>query len=268
MLRHSLALICLLWLLAASATAQPAPELFIVHLTTGPAWDKDKPAPQQAGFAQHSQNLSRLRGLGSILVGARYQDSAADKGMLIIRAANREAVTALFEPDPMVRDKLFVLDIAAFKPFYDGFVPRPAPPAATDAASSLNNLAWMAGCWAGKNGRFEFREHWMRPAGGVMLGMGRTLMDGKLSSTEAMRITLDEAGTPLFTPKPSGKPEATFKAIRFDAGSIVFENPEKDFPQRVLYRLGADGSLQARIEGQTNGRERGIDFPMQRASCE
>lgn len=101
-----------------------------------------------------------------------------------------------------------------------------------------------------------------------MLGMGRTLMDGKLASFESMRIALDESGRPVFTPKPSGKPEASFRMIRQGEGSIVFENPEKDFPQRVLYRLDPQGALQARIEGVANGTERGIDFPMQRAACD
>ena len=50
--------------------------------------------------------------------------------------------------------------------------------------------------------------------------------------------------------------------------SVVFENPEHDFPQRVGYRRdGADG-LQAWIEGQANGKSRRVDFSYQRARCE
>ena len=137
-----------------------------------------------------------------------------------------------------------------------------------NAASALTQLNWLAGCWSGRNGKFEFREHWMRAEAGLMLGMGRTLMDGKLASYESMRITLDASGTPVFTPKPSGKPEANFRASRQDANAVVFENPDKDFPQRVLYRLSPEGNLMARIEGTSNGRDRGVDFPMQRATCD
>jgi hypothetical protein len=253
---------------ASQGEVVSAPQpLYIVHLVTGPAWNKDRPANEQAGFKEHSENLSRLRTDGLLVMGARYQDSVADKGMLVLRAENAAAVAAQFADDPMVRSKLFVLDIAELQPFYDGFVAR-LPRAAATAASTLDALNWLAGCWFGRSGKNEFREHWMRPAGGVMLGMGRTVSGGKVVSYEAMRIESDEAGTPVFVAKPSGQAEASFKRIAFDATSIVFENPAHDFPQRVKYRLKADGTLDARIEGNLKGREARIEFPMRRASCE
>lgn len=251
------------------AVAPPQP-LFVVHLTTGPAWIKDKPPNEQAGFKEHSQNLSRLRTDGLLVMGARYQDSVADKGMLIFRAASADAVRAEFAADPMVKDKLFVLDIAEFKPFYDGFVARPPVTVgiAAGPASAMNSLNWLAGCWFGRSGNNEFREHWMRPAGGMMMGMGRTMSGGKVVSYEAMRIELDAAGVPVFLAKPSGQIEASFKRVKSDDTSIEFENPMHDFPQRVKYRLNPEGGLDARIEGNLKGREARIDFPMRRASCE
>jgi len=253
----------------AETPATPQP-LFIVQFSTGPGWEQDKPADEQAGFKEHSQNLSRLRRDGLLVLGARYQDRAADKGMLIIRADNTEAVKAQFGGDPMVKNKLFVLDIAEFMPFFDGYVGHPARTAAAPD-SPLNALAWLSGCWFGRSGRNEFREHWMRPAGGLMMGMGRTTSGGKAVSYETMRIELDSAGVPVFVTKPSDQPEARFKSVKSDAGnanSIVFENPDHDFPQRVKYQLNADGTLDARIEGMLKGREARIDFPMRRASCE
>lgn len=149
-----------------------------------------------------------------------------------------------------------------------------APPVTGPAGSAavpdapLEALAWLAGCWTGKTGRNEFREHWMRPAGGLMLGMGRTTSRGKAIGYEAMRIEADPAGVPVFTAKPSDKPEASFKSIKFDATGIVFENPDHDFPQRIKYQLRPDGTLDARIEGNLKGREARIEYPMQRTSCE
>ena len=152
--------------------------------------------------------------------------------------------------------------------------PAPPPPRATSADlatapdSPLNALGWLAGCWIGRSGRNEFREHWMRPAGGLMMGMGRTTSGGKAVAYEAMRIELDGAGVPVFTAKPSGKPEASFTSMQYDATGIVFENPAHDFPQRIKYQLKPDGSLDARIEGNLKGREARIEFPMKRTSCE
>jgi hypothetical protein len=72
----------------------------------------------------------------------------------------------------------------------------------------------------------------------------------------------------VFFAKPSDKPEASFRSVKSDATSIVFENPEHDFPQRVKYQLKTDGTLDARIEGNLKGRDARIEFPMRRASCE
>lgn len=253
---------------SAGEAVVPATPLFIVHLTTGPGWTKDQSADAQAGFSEHSKNLSRMRNDGLLLVGARYKDSVADKGMLIVRAANKEAIVAEFAGDPMVRNKKFVLDIAEFKPFYDGFVAMPDRTAATKD-SPLSALNWLAGCWFGRNGRTEFREQWMRVAGGVMLGTGHTTANGKLLSYESMRIELDPAGQPVYVVTPSDEPQASFKSTKYDAGGIIFENPAHSFPQTIKYLLRSDGTLDARIEGKMpDGREARAEFPMRRASCE
>ena len=101
-----------------------------------------------------------------------------------------------------------------------------------------------------------------------MLGMGRTVKDGKTIGLEFMQIRAGASDNLVFIAKPHNKPESIFTAKTVSSSEIVFENLEHDFPQRVIYRLQADGTLKARIEGLRNGVERGIDFPMNRASCD
>ena len=55
--------------------------------------------------------------------------------------------------------------------------------------------------------------------------------------------------------------------IQSSATEVIFENPEHDFPQRVIYRLQPDGLLVGRIEGISKGKPRAIDFPMKRVPC-
>jgi uncharacterized protein YciI len=251
--------------IAGESVGAPDP-LFVVHLTTGPAWEAGKPANEQPGFREHSANLNRLRTEGILVMGARYRDRDADKGMMVFRAANREAVAKQFEADPMVEGKLFAIDIAEFAPFYDGFIARPARN--TTLPGALEKMQWLAGCWFGRNGKMEFREHWMRPAGNLMMGMGRTLSEGKVIGHEAMRLEVDAAGAIVFVAKPAGQNEASFKLVTFEDNRFVFENPMNDFPTRVIYHFKADGSLDARIEGKRNGRDARVEFPMRRASCE
>ena len=56
--------------------------------------------------------------------------------------------------------------------------------------------------------------------------------------------------------------------MKYEKQEAVFENPEHDFPQRIICRLGDDGSLNARIEGKRNGKEKEMDFLMKRVKCE
>jgi hypothetical protein len=140
---------------------------------------------------------------------------------------------------------------------------------AQTASFSIDSLGFMAGCWASAPGkRSQTNEQWMRPAGGLMMGMARTVAGGKAVDHEVMRI--EKRGADIFfiaRPK-ANKEDTEFKLTTLTPTEAVFENPAHDFPQRVIYRLAKDGSLAPRIEGTVNGKAKGIDFPMIRANCD
>ena len=74
-----------------------------------------------------------------------------------------------------------------------------------------------------------------------MLGMGRTVRGGKTVEYELVLIN-ERDGRLAYEAHPSGQPSATFLSTTVSETSVVFENPEHDFPQRVGYRReGADG---------------------------
>jgi hypothetical protein len=257
----------------APVAAAPAMRLFVVHLTTGSGWQKDRAVNEQEGFREHSTNLARLRSEGKLVIGARYQDKHADKGMLVLRVASRNEIETEFARDPMIASKHFDLDIAEFNPFYDGFVGRSARPTSTGAsANPLSPFAWLVGCWEGRRGGLVTREHWMPDAGRLMLGMARTVREGRVINYETIRLEVDTDGsTPLYVPTPSGQKEARFRLTSQADSKWTFENPAHDYPQKITYERKADGSLLARIEGidaKQSGKIKSIDFPMKRASCE
>ena len=47
----------------------------------------------------------------------------------------------------------------------------------------LESLRWMTGCWEQKGIRATVEEHWTRPAGGAMLGLGRTIRHNATGDT-------------------------------------------------------------------------------------
>jgi hypothetical protein len=106
-------------------------------------------------------------------------------------------------------------------------------------------------------GRTE--EHWTQPAGGTMLGVGRTVKQGRTLFFEFLRLEEREDGV-YYVALIQGQPEVGFKLVRCEGEDAVFENLEHDYPQRILYRKNADGSLTARIEGPRDGKIVGEDF--------
>jgi len=139
---------------------------------------------------------------------------------------------------------------------------QPPPPMATVA-----KLAWLAGSWRlERNGRVV-EEQWMAPAGGVMLGMSRTVAKGKVVEHEFVQIREGPDGGLFYIALPSRQKEATFKLATQTDTEVVFENKDHDFPQVIGYRLNPDGSLLAWIEGpRSDGTTRRVEYLYQRAA--
>ena len=95
-------------------------------------------------------------------------------------------------------------------------------------------------------------EHWTDPRGGIMLGLHRDTRPGKDAFFEFLRIE-QKKGELFYIASPRGRPGTPFKLISSEENKAVFSNPGHDFPQRIIYWLGDDGALHARIEGDKNG---------------
>ncbi|MGE3277718.1 MAG: DUF6265 family protein [Vicinamibacterales bacterium] len=129
-------------------------------------------------------------------------------------------------------------------------------------APGADALAFMAGCWRLERGGRVIEEQWMAPAGGTLLGMSRTVEDGRTLEFEHLRIVTTPDGL-QYVARPSGQAEAAFTAVRVSAAEAVFENPTHDFPQRIAYTQPAEGQLHARVEGLG----RGVTFEYARVAC-
>jgi hypothetical protein len=135
------------------------------------------------------------------------------------------------------------------------------------AHGDLSALQWLAGCWTPDDRDAGSVEQWTSPAGGTMLGMNRIVSGGRSVAFEYMRIEVNKDNMVEFIASPSGQETARFKMVSMNENEVVFENPEHDFPTRIIYRLLSDGSLLGRIEGVDEGTPRTAEFPMTRAEC-
>ena len=134
--------------------------------------------------------------------------------------------------------------------------------------NGIADLKGMAGCWERKDEKKSLLipEVWMEPAGTSIFGMGRTVKSGKTVDYEFMLIEKRDNGIFFIARPKDNSADTAFKLIRSNADEVVFENPDHDFPQRVIYKWSGN-TLTGRIEGKEKGKSVGIDFPMGRVKC-
>ena len=107
---------------------------------------------------------------------------------------------------------------------------------------TLADLSWMSGDWqTAAGGRRQIEEHWTAAAGGSMMGVSRTVAGDKTVEFEYLRIEQREDGI-FYVAHPKARcPGTDFKLTRASASEAVFENPQHDFPKRIIYRKTDDG---------------------------
>jgi hypothetical protein len=123
-------------------------------------------------------------------------------------------------------------------------------------AATVADLAWFSGSWRGTAGPRTIEEHWTEAASNGILGMSRTVANGRMVAFEYLRIMARAEGI-FYVAQPNGRPATEFQLTKLDGQRVLFENPAHDFPKRIMYIKNADGSLTARIdggEGVTGGR--------------
>jgi hypothetical protein len=137
---------------------------------------------------------------------------------------------------------------------------------ADDEAASLEGVSieaasWMAGAW-GKGG--EVIEVWMPPVNGLMVGVNRSLKQEGEPFFEFLRIEERDGGL-FYIAAPRGQGETAFRLTSRTQTSVVFENPQHDFPQRITYRLEGD-VLVAEAQAKRGDEWGGLTFRWQRVA--
>ena len=115
---------------------------------------------------------------------------------------------------------------------------------------TIADISWISGAWQTEpGGRRQIEEHWMQVGGGSMLGMSRTVAGEKTVEFEYLRIEQRADGIYYVAHPKARCPGTDFKLTRASTTEAVFENPQHDFPKRIIYRKTGDDSLTASIDG-------------------
>jgi len=150
---------------------------------------------------------------------------------------------------------------------------QPQPPAGPklDDGGAFGALTWLEGCWQGTVNQREFREHWLPPRGGMLIGAGQSVLRGKMQDYEFLRIEPRSDGI-FFSQFGGDRRETSFrldKVVTEEKDTIfTFANTADAFPERLIYRRGSEGWLYETIEGKMNGADRQVIYPLRRVDCE
>lgn len=90
-----------------SHTEQPGKQTFMLLWEAGPAWTPGKTAREQAFWDEHADFMDRLFARGMILLGGPFADTSG--ALVIVEAADEQAVTDVFARDPFVIHGIFTL---------------------------------------------------------------------------------------------------------------------------------------------------------------
>lgn len=108
------------------------------------------------------------------------------------------------------------------------------------APAAAAPLDWLVGHWCTQSGPTRTCEQWSPLRNGIMRGHGTTRRDGALVARETTTIRLGGAGA-VYEASPDDAPIVPFHQVRRGRRSILFENRDHDYPQRIRYwRSGPD----------------------------
>ncbi len=156
-------------------------------------------------------------------------------------------------------------------------VAPPSTSAPAVAASALDQLSWLRGCWAGKVAQFDFVESWLAERGGMMVGIAQTIVPNpkpasgfRTQDYQYLRLEQRPDGV-YYVAIPSGKKEIAFKftSVGEELGrkAYTFTNPTDEFPKKIVYMRGNEGWLFAKVAGEVAKQPKEVVYPMQHVDC-
>ena len=137
-----------------------------------------------------------------------------------------------------------------------------AGPALAQSPPRVESLGWMAGTWVHERDGARVVESWVGPGNGMMVAANLSTWPGGRRFHEFLRIA-DTADAFSYYASPGGRAPEEFRLAELGERRVVFENPAKDFPRRILYWRDGD-ALVARIEGTRKGEPKSEEWRFRR----
>jgi len=134
------------------------------------------------------------------------------------------------------------------------------------AAAGVEVAAFLVGCWVTRGEGRRTDEVWIAPEGGLMVGVARSVRDGRATGWEHLLLGVRD-GALTYTAFPSGQAPNEFRLTGRDGGFLRFEDPGHDFPQALEYHQVGPDSLQAKVFSDVGDAEPAFVLRYAREAC-
>ena len=139
-------------------------------------------------------------------------------------------------------------------------------PIAALAQDDVDSAAWLSGCWVASAGDVRSEEVWMKPDGGLMVGMARSVRGGVATGYEYLLLQRKN-GRLTYSAYPSGQDPTDFQATEVSTQRLRFENLQHDFPRAIEYERTSLDSLTAKVYGEIGSSEPAFVLRFARRGC-
>ncbi len=126
----------------------------------------------------------------------------------------------------------------------------------------LDKLNWLIGNWNGIETDVETHENWSKLNDSTLALNGFTLAAKDTVFWEKAVLQQQEAETYFTVTNMLNReePVVPFRLSSCENGIAIFENPQNEFPQKIIYHRPKNDTLYARIEGTLEGEFQQVDF--------
>lgn len=146
--------------------------------------------------------------------------------------------------------------------------PKEAP-IATDTPNIHPNMAkaeWFVGEWENKSAEGDLVENWKKLNDSLFMGESYFIVKGDTVFAEKVALAdlYGKMSYNVTVPDQNNGETVSFEMTSVSDKEVVFENPQHDYPSKIVYTHVAEDSLVAVISGNKNGKPATETFKMKR----
>lgn len=131
---------------------------------------------------------------------------------------------------------------------------------------AIEKAQWLIGHWQNKSAKGLLTEAWNKENDSTLVGQSYFIANGDTLFVENIRIEQRDGNLSYIpTVRDQNNGQAVyFTLTRSTDSTLVFENPEHDFPQKIVYKMIAKDSLVAEVSAVVDGRVNSQTFRLAR----